>query len=150
MHTQFVSCPKIANSKVLKFLDIIDFKKISDLVTPKIRSMSGRAGFVADSMLKANFLGNYYGLSDRVLEDELKGRVTFRVIGGMYKDEDFPDYKTLCNFGNDLEDADMLEVMFDEINALLDVQNIKIQKGNIVIVDATLVHSAARPLKETE
>ena len=35
MHTQFGSCPTIANSRVLKFLDVVDFKKISDLVTPK-------------------------------------------------------------------------------------------------------------------
>ena len=42
----------------------------------------------------------------------------------------------------------MLEVMFDEINTQLEAQNLKIQKGKIVIVDATLVQSAARPLKK--
>ena len=111
----------------------------------KIRSRAGRAGFPVNSMLKATFLGRYYGLSDRGLEDELQDRVTFRVFGGLYKDEDFLDHKILCDFGNDLVDADMLEVMFDEINALLEVQNIKIQNGNIVIVDAALVQGAARP-----
>ena len=85
MHTQFVICPTVAKSKVIQFLDIIDFKKISDLVTPKIRSKSGRAGFPVDSMLKATFLGNYYGLSDRALEEELLDRVTFRVFCGMYQ-----------------------------------------------------------------
>ena len=66
----------------------------------------------------------------------------------MYQNEDFPDHSTLCNFRNELVDADMLEVMFDEINTQLEAQNLKIQKGKIVIVDATLVQSAARPLKK--
>ena len=69
-------------------------------------------------------------------------------FGGMHKDEDFPDHKTLCNFGNDLEDADMLEVIFYQNKALLEVQNLKIQKGNIVIVETTVLQSVARSFEE--
>ena len=83
------------------------------------------------------------------MEDELQDRVTFRVFCGMYQDENFPDHSTLCNFRNDLVDADMLKVMFDEINAQLEVQNLKIYKGEIVILDSTLVQSATRPLKKS-
>ena len=98
MHTQYVSCPTIAISKVLKFLDIIDFKKISDLVTPKIRSKSGRAGFAVDSMIKATFLGNYYGLSDRAVEDELQIVSRFEYFAEYIKTRTFPIIRRCVTF----------------------------------------------------
>ena len=148
MHKEFMDCPAVAKNKVLTILDVIDFTKLKDMVEPEIRSKSGRAGFPVDSMLKATFLGNYYDLSDRNLEVELQDRVSFRLFCGMYNASDFPDHSTLCNFRNDLVDAKMLEPVFDEINAQLEAQDLKIKEGSIVIVDATVIQSAARPMKK--
>ena len=79
----------------MRFRTIINFKKISDQVEPKIRSIKGRAGLPVESMIKAIFLGNYYDLSDRNLAEQLQKQLDFVVSCGMYHDEDFPDYLTL-------------------------------------------------------
>ena len=74
MHSQFMERPAVANSKVLQFLEVIDFEKLSAMVEPRIRAKDGRAGFPVSSMVKARFLGTYYNLSDRELEDESQNR----------------------------------------------------------------------------
>ena len=62
LYTRFVIYPTIANGKVFRFLDLIGFKKISYLETPKIHSRVGRAIFSIISMVQATFLGIYYCL----------------------------------------------------------------------------------------
>lgn len=148
LHSQLMARPAIADSEILKFLEIINFKKISNKVEPKIRSKKGRAGFPVESMLKATFLGNYHDLSDRALAKQLQKQLDFGVFCGMYNDGDFPDYLTLCDFRNALVNAGLLEEILDDINSQLEAQDLKIQKGSIVIVDATVIQSAARPLKK--
>ena len=66
----------------------------------------------------------------------------------MCKDEDFPDYSMLCDFRNALLGADLLVDVLDDINSQMEAQDLKIQKGSNVIIDATVVQSVACPLKK--
>ena len=148
MHSQFMERPAVANSKVLQFLEVIDFEKLSAMVEPRIRAKDGRAGFPVSSMVKARFLGTYYNLSDRELEEELQNRADFGAFCGMYNTKDFPDHSTLCRFRNDLVKTGLLDEILDEINTQLEEQGLKIKEGSIAIVDATVIRSAARPLRK--
>lgn len=66
----------------------------------------------------------------------------------MYNDEDFPDYLMLCDFRNALVGADLLVYVLDDINSQLEAQDLKIQKGSNVIIDATVVQRVACSLKK--
>ncbi len=148
IHSALMSRSAMVDSEIMKFLKIINFKKIADQVEPKIRSRKGRAGFPVESMIKATFLGNYYDLSDRNLAAQLQKQLDFGVFCGMYHDEDFPDYSTLCDFRNTLVRSGLLEEVLDEFNSQFEAQGLKVEKGSIAIVDATVIQSAARPMKK--
>ena len=77
IHSQMMERPSVSGSELFKFLEIIDFKKLSDMVEPKLRSRQGRAGFSVESMIKATFLANSHHLSDRDMERELQNRLDF-------------------------------------------------------------------------
>ena len=118
------------------------------MVEPVICLRSGSAGYRVPLMLKATFLEIYYDLPDRELESELQDRVSFGVFCEMYDSSDFPDHSPFCDFRNDLVKANMLEAVFDDITAQLEVQDLKIKGICIVNIDATIMQSAVRPMKK--
>ena len=139
IHTELMKRPTVAASGLLKFMGIINFKKISDIVDTKIHSDKAQASLPLEGMIKATFLSSFFELSDKALERELQIRADFGIFCGMYLNEDFPDHKTLRKFRNEIVAKGLLEDVFNEFNAQLDALNLEVDNGRIVILDATAI-----------
>ena len=96
------------------------------------------------SMFKLMMLGQWHGLSDAQLEQDLKVRIHFMVFTGFEPAAgEFPDASTICRFRNRLVIAKLDQVLLRSNNSQLD--GTQRAEGRGAILDATIIPSAARP-----
>ena len=77
----------------------------------------------------------------------LRVRLDFFVITGLEK---VPDSTTICRFRNLSVERDLLDTLLAQVNSQLEAQGCQVEKSKGAIVDATLIQSAARPVKNWE
>ena len=107
------------------------------------RKPEGRPPFPPLLMFKALLLAQWYGLSDRGLEEALCDRLSFRRFVGLKLEEATPDHTTLCRFRERLIESALERKLLDLVNAQLEERGFLLRRGTLI--DATVVQAAARP-----
>jgi IS5 family transposase len=131
------------NARLEKIAGLIDWAALERLTVRVREAETGRPPYAPLGMFKALLLQQWYGLSDPGLEEALLDRVSFRRFCGFALDAATPDETTICRFRNALKNAGLGEALFTEVTRQFDAQGLLMKAGTLV--DATLVHSAARP-----
>jgi len=137
------------NSKLLKLDKLINWNRFRDLLSGihknDIDSNGGRKSYDKIAMLKLILLGQWNSLSDEELEYSLRVRLDFIAFCGFDIDDNVPDETTICRFRNKLIERDLIDLILTEVNNQLQMNNLKVKKANLAVIDATLIESNARP-----
>jgi IS5 family transposase len=102
-------------------------------------SRGGRPHWPVVMMLKITMLQRWFGLSDPMIEEMLKDRISFRRFVGLGWDEATPDETTICVFRKRLLDHTMGRGLFDKTLEILQQRGLVLQKGTLV--DATIIEA---------
>lgn len=105
------------------------------------RKLDGRPPFPPVLMFRALLLSQWYGLSDRDLEEALCDRLSFRRFVGLGLEQATPDHTTLCRFRERLNEAGLTEKLLGLVNAQIEARGLLLKRGTLI--DATVVESAA-------
>jgi IS5 family transposase len=98
-------------------------------------------------MLRLYFLQQWFNLSDPGLEEALYESLVLRRFAGIdLGKEPAPDETTICKFRHLLEEHDLGQAIFAEVNAHLAANGVKIATGTIV--DATIIHAPSSTSNE--
>lgn len=136
-------------NQLIKLDKLIDWNPIRDLLRTvhKRDENPGTGGFNYSKlkMFKAILLGQWHSLSDAKLEEALNVRLDFMKFCEFELHETVPDYSSLNRFRNKLIQRKLDEKLFNEINRQLEILDLKVQKAQAAIIDATIIESRARP-----
>ena len=120
---------------------IIPWARLTGLVQPHYpKGENGRPPVGLERMLRLYFLQQWFNLSDPGLEEALYESLVLRRFAGIdLGKEPAPDETTICKFRHLLEEHDLGQAIFAEVNAHLAANGVKVARGTIV--DATLIHA---------
>jgi IS5 family transposase len=100
----------------------------------------GRRPAGLEKMLRIYFVQQWFDLSDPAAEDAIYDSESIRRFVGVDLGEDsVPDESTILRFRHLLEEHELTEAIFAEINDLLEEKNLLLRSGTIV--DATIIHA---------
>jgi IS5 family transposase len=100
----------------------------------------GRRPAGLEKMLRIYFVQQWFDLSDPAAEDAIYDSESIRRFVGVELGEDsVPDESTILRFRHLLEEHELTEAIFAEINGLLEEKNLLLKSGTIV--DATIIHA---------
>jgi IS5 family transposase len=94
-------------------------------------------------LFRALLLAQWYGLSDRELEEALCDRLSFRRFAGLGLEQATPDHSTLCRFRARLEEAGLSDKLLLLVNAQIEARGLMLKRGTLI--DATIVATAGAP-----
>ena len=97
----------------------------------------GRRPYPLESMLRVHLMQNWFALSDPAMEEALYEIASLRSFAGLALSEPIPDETTILNFRHMLEESDLAEDIFKQVNALLARKGLLLKRGSIV--DATII-----------
>ena len=93
-------------------------------------------------MLRIYFLQHWFNLSDPSVEEALYDSLAMRRFVGIdLGREPVPDETTMCRFRHLLEEHDLGQPLFDEVQQHLAAKGLKVATGTIV--DATIINAPA-------
>jgi transposase, IS5 family len=122
-------CSRLENMNKLlnwnKFLELFPVRK----------TLVGRPNYEKILMTKLMFLQGWYGLSDEELEFQVNDRFSFQQFLGFPKT--IPDYSTVWRFREELQEGNLMDQLWKELQKQIDEKHIKVGKG--VIQDATFI-----------
>ena len=127
---------------------IIPWTRLTGLVQPHYpKGENGRPPVGLERMLRLYFLQQWFNLSDPAVEEALYDSVVMRDFVGIdLGREPAPDETTICKFRHLLEEHDLGQAIFAEVNAHLAANGVKIATGTIV--DATIIHAPSSTSNE--
>lgn len=121
---------------------VVPWERLIALIEP-VYPKSGRVGrppIGVPRMLRMYFLQQWYTLSDEALEDAICDSQAMRDFVGIdLGREDVPDATTLLKFRRLLEDNNLTQAIFEEINADLSERGLLMREGTLV--DATIIEA---------
>lgn len=121
---------------------VVPFARLEGLIEPHY-PRSGRVGrqpLGIALMLRMYFLQQWFGLSDEGLEDTIYDSQSMRDFLGIdLSQQDVPDATTLLKFRRLLEEHELTEQIFNDINAHLGERGLLLRKGTMV--DATIIEA---------
>lgn len=142
------------NNQLIKLGLLIDWDPIRTILEKvhKRDDLVRSGGFSYDKlkMFKAILLGQWHSLSDAKLEEALNVRLDFMRFCGFELDDEIPDYSSLNRFRNKLIKRTLEEKLLLEVNRQLEEQELKVQRAEAAIIDATVIESKARPRRVLE
>jgi IS5 family transposase len=120
---------------------VIPWQRLMALIEPHYPSTGkGRQPLGLEKMLRIYFVQQWFDLSDPAAEDAIYDSESIRRFVGVELGEDrVPDESTILRFRHLLEEHDLTEAIFAEINGLLEEKNLLLKAGTIV--DATIIHA---------
>jgi IS5 family transposase len=92
----------------------------------------GRRPHPLESMLRVHLMQNWFALSDPAMEEALYEIASLRTFAGLKLSEAIPDETTILNFRHMLEESDLAEDIFKQVNALLARKGLLLKRGSIV------------------
>lgn len=126
---------------------LLNWRPLDYRLEKHCRKQDGRPPFPPMVMFRALLLAQWYGLSDRDLEEALCDRLSFRRFVGLGMDHATPDHTTLCRFRERLNEADLTGKLLALVNAQIEAKGLMLKRGTLI--DATIVETAAaRPPRE--
>ena len=135
-------------AKVDAFLDWPSFLPI--LNRGLGRSGLGPRGYDSLVLFKCLPVGQWHGLSDPRLERSLKVRLDFMLFCGLDLHAPVPDETTRCRFRNALVKAGVHDALPAGVCRQTEAHGLKLREAGAVIIDATLIESAAHPRSRIE
>jgi transposase, IS5 family len=96
----------------------------------------GRRPYPIESMLRVHLMQNWFALSDPAMEEALYEIASLRTFAKLDLNA-LPDETTILNFRHMLEQSDLAEDIFRQVNAHLARKGLLLKKGSIV--DATII-----------
>jgi transposase, IS5 family len=124
-----------------RILALLNWRPLTYRLEKLCRKLDGRPPFPPTVMFRALLLAQWYGLSDRDLEEALCDRLSFRRFVGLGMEQATPDHTTLCRFRERLNAAGLTTKLLGLVNAQLDAQGLMLKRGTLI--DATVVETAA-------
>jgi len=101
---------------------------------------NGRPPVGVERMLRIYFVQQWFNLSDPAVEEALYDSLAMRRFVGIdLGREPVPDETTVCRFRHLLEEHDLGQRLFDEVQQHLAVKGLKVATGTIV--DATIINA---------
>lgn len=129
------------NHWMKKVLDKINWNKFSYRLEKLYVADNGRPGWDPQVLLRCLILAQWYGLSDRQLEEAIEFRIDFRKFVGLRFEEEAPDATTFAVFRERI--LPIYDKLLRILNDQLEAAGLKIKE--VVAVDATLVEAHSRP-----
>jgi len=132
-----------------RIAELVNWGPLAYRLEKHCRKEYGRPPFAPLSMFRALLLAQWYGLSDRELEDALCDRLSFRRFVGLRLEDATPDHTTLCRFRERLQEVGLSTKLLGLVNRQLEAKRLMLKRGTLI--DATVVETAAaRPDPTTD
>jgi len=124
--------------KLNKYIQWEDFREmLTKALSKEAKGPGGRPPFDYVMMFKILILQKLYNISDDRTEYQIKDRLSFQRYLGLSLSDTVPDAKTIWNFREELQKAQVLEGIFDRFVEQMESKGIITHSGSIV--DATFV-----------
>ena len=125
-----------------KFLDRIEHLIPWQRLEKKLKrsypkGKTGRPPYPLGTMLRIHCMQLFYNLSDPAMEDALYEIESMRRFAGLRLSDRLPDETTILNFRHFLEQHNLGEKIFKEVNAHLQDHGLMLREGSIV--DASII-----------
>lgn len=130
--------------------DAVDWQQIDTLLNAIEIRDTGNSAYPALMMFKILFLQTWHNLSDSKMEQQIARDLLFRRFIGMPADLAGPDHATIWRFREKLVKLDLMNALFDNVKQQLHDKRLMMKRGNIAIIDATVVQSASKHDKDGE
>ena len=130
-------------SQIDKIIDWNPIRGIIEIAYTKGNNTTGRPSYDSLVLFKIELLRTWYGLSDGEVEEQVNDRLSFSRFVGLGLEDVAPDSTTVCRFRNILVEADLYDMVLNEINHQLEQQGVIVKRG--AIVDASITDSPRRP-----
>jgi len=101
------------------------------------KGKTGRPPYPLGTMLRIHCMQLFYNLSDPAMEDALYEIESMRRFAGLRLSDRLPDETTILNFRHFLEQHNLGEKLFKEVNAHLQDHGLMLREGSIV--DASII-----------
>ena len=126
------------------FLELMDglnpWHSLEERIRPHYpKAGRGRRPYPLSVMLRIHCVQLFYNLSDPGMEDLLYEAESVRRFVGLSLSEALPDETTILDFRHLLERHQLGRVLFEEINAHLESQGLRLREGTIV--DASIIEA---------
>lgn len=117
---------------------VVPWKALLKVIEPHYPMAGrGRRPYPLLAMLRVHLMQNWFALSDPAMEEALYEIASLRHFAGLKLSEAIPDETTILNFRHMLEESDLAEDIFKQINAHLSRKGLLLKRGSIV--DATII-----------
>ncbi|XWN34691.1 MAG: IS5 family transposase [Roseivirga sp.] len=133
-------------STIARIDQIIDWQPIQQLLDqayPKGLEDRGRKAYNPLILFKMSLLQIWYGLSDTLVEEQTRDRLSFMAFCGVKALDPVPDSTLLCRFRKKLTQTQAYDRLLEAINRQLEQHELLVCKGTIV--DASITPTARRP-----
>lgn len=130
-------------SQIDKLIDWNPIRGIIEIAYTKGYKSTGRPSYDSLILFKTELLRTWYGLSDGEVEEQVNDRLSFSRFVGLGLEDTAPDSTTVCRFRNTLVEADLYDMVLNEINRQLSAQGVIVKRG--AIVDASITDTPRRP-----
>src|SRR5437867_10645019 len=120
---------------------VVPWKELCALIEPAYsRGTTARPPVGLERMLRIYFLQQWFNLSDPAAEEALYDSSAMRRFVGIdLGGEPVPDETTVCRFRHLLEEHELGQPLFDEVQQHLAAKGLKVATGTIV--DATIINA---------
>ena len=128
--------------------ELIPWQRLEARIHPYYpKAGRGRRPYALSVMLRAHCVQVFYNLSDPGMEDLLYEAESVRRFVGLRLSDPLPDESTLLHFRHLLEEHQLGQGLFAEINAHLEDQGLRLREGTIV--DATIIEAPSSTKNRT-
>ena len=127
---------------------LIPWRSLEERIRPVYpKPGKGRRPYPLAVMLRVHCVQLFYNLSDPGMEDLLYEAESVRRFVGLSLSEALPDETTILNFRHLLERHELGKGLFNEINAYLGSQGLRLREGSIV--DASIIEAPSSTKNRT-
>ncbi|GAD24547.1 transposase and inactivated derivatives, IS5 family [Acidovorax sp. MR-S7] len=117
---------------------VVPWAALVGLITPYApEGKRGRPPFAVETMLRIQFMQQWFTLSDPAMEESLHYVPLFREFAGLNWDTPLPDETTILRFRRLLEEHKLAPQILALVNELLGAKGLMLRAGTAV--DATLI-----------
>jgi transposase, IS5 family len=134
--------------RVNKILELIDVETELKKYYTKGLSIDGRESYSAVILFKMLLLQFWYGISDELVEENVKDRISFTRFCGIAMDETVPDSTVLSRFRSCLAKQNAFDKILGLINQKMEQEALQVVKG--IIVDASITNTLRKPRGKKE
>lgn len=128
--------------------EMVDWNRIDAYFTDYYKSNRGQQAYAPLMKFKILLVQSMHNLSDPAMEEMLLRDLVFRRFVGLGISDEVPDHSTIWRFREQLEENQLFETLFQEVNNQLEEQGLIIKVGQASIIDATVIEAQrSRPKK---